>query len=593
MKMRNKIFLLCVSCTLGALIIQTALFQKKSSELIYEQAKEESFNSLQNMQNEVYTFVKSVESSLVEIYNQKQFMQDLRGDVPIEELKGKYYRLAYHLATEKFNTSDGVVACYLYNSQDEVISTYRRAVTPKHNYPQDLYEDAETSGAERVREYVASDNTAMLISSYYNVHRETSIVHFVLKIYDNNNLGRRIGYVVCDIDSKALKSIMEKYSTQDEMFMWLQPLGDDAIVSIGELEENSRKYFDSAREQIKNGAGVDSTSLIEGKRVLFNVAQNKYNLSAYSLMPQSLLEENQRALTRTLLIIAAGMAVLILALSFVIASGLTKPLDKLMDTIERIKGGETTIRSEDNKNDEIGRLGENFNEMLDRIEDLISHEYETKLLLNRAEYKALQAQINPHFLYNTLETMSSIASVQNCSIVSNLCQSLSNIFRYSLDMKNPFSTVAKEIVHLKNYIYVMNVRMGDNITYSFDIAPEVLQDSVPRISIQPLVENALNHGVRNKRGEKRIKIEAREEDASLLIAVMDNGVGMDAQEINRRLHENNLDYVEQGSSIGLYNINARMKMLYGQEYGLQVKSVIGEGTQVLLKIPGKKMEEMR
>lgn len=593
MKMRNKIFLLCVSCTLGALIIQTALFQKKSSELIYEQAKEESFNSLQNMQNEVYTFVKSVESSLVEIYNQKQFMQDLRGDVPIEELKGKYYRLAYHLATEKFDTSDGVVACYLYNSQDEVISTYRRAVTPKHNYPQDLYEDAETSGAERVREYVASDNTAMLISSYYNVHRETSIVHFVLKIYDNNNLGRRIGYVVCDIDSKALKSIMEKYSTQDEMFMWLQPLGDDAIVSIGELEENSRKYFDSAREQIKNGAGVDSTSLIEGKRVLFNVAQNKYNLSAYSLMPQSLLEENQRALTRTLLIIAAGMAVLILGLSFVIASGLTKPLDKLMDTIERIKGGETTIRSQDNKNDEIGRLGENFNEMLDRIEDLISHEYETKLLLNRAEYKALQAQINPHFLYNTLETMSSIASVQNCSIVSNLCQSLSNIFRYSLDMKNPFSTVAKEIVHLKNYIYVMNVRMGDNITYSFDIAPEVLQDSVPRISIQPLVENALNHGVRNKRGEKRIKIEAREEGASLLIAVMDNGVGMDAQEINRRLHENNLDYVEQGSSIGLYNINARMKMLYGQEYGLQVKSVIGEGTQVLLKIPGKKMEEMR
>lgn len=593
MKMRNKIFLLCVSCTLGALIIQTALFQKKSSELIYEQAKEESFNSLQNMQNEVYTFVKSVESSLVEIYNQKQFMQDLRADVPIEELKGKYYRLAYHLATEKFDTSDGVVACYLYNSQDEVISTYRRAVTPKHNYPQDLYEDAKTSGAERVREYVASDNTAMLISSYYNVHRETSIVHFVLKIYDNNNLGRKIGYVVCDIDSKVLKSIMEKYSTQDEMFMWLQPLGDDAIVSIGELEENSRKYFDSAREQIKNGAGVDSTSLIEGKRVLFNVVQNKYNLSAYSLMPQSLLEENQRALTRTLLIIAAGMAVLILGLSFVIASGLTKPLDKLMDTIERIKGGETTIRSEDNKNDEIGRLGENFNEMLDRIEDLISHEYETKLLLNRAEYKALQAQINPHFLYNTLETMSSIASVQNCSIVSNLCQSLSNIFRYSLDMKNPFSTVAKEIVHLKNYIYVMNVRMGDNITYSFDIAPEVLQDSVPRISIQPLVENALNHGVRNKRGEKRIKIEAREEGASLLIAVMDNGVGMDAQEINRRLHENNLDYVEQGSSIGLYNINARMKMLYGQEYGLQVKSVIGEGTQVLLKIPGKKMEEMR
>lgn len=593
MKMRNKIFLLCVSCTLGALIVQTALFQRKSSELIYGQAKEESFSSLQNMQNEIYTFIKSVESSLVEIYNQKQFMQDLRADEPIDKLKGSHYRLAYNLVAEKFDTSDGVVACYIYNSEDEVISIYRRAVTPKHNYPQDLYEDTEENGADKIKEYVASDNTTMLISSYYNSYRETSIVHFVLKIYDNNNLGRKIGYVVCDIDSKVLKRIMEKYSTQNEMFMWLQPMGDDAIVSIGELEQNSRKYYESAREQIQRGMDTDSTGLIEGKRVLFAVGQNKYNLNAYSLMPQALLEENQRILTRTLLIIAAIMAGLILVLSFAIASGLTKPLDKLMHTIERIKDGETSIRSEDNKNDEIGRLGENFNEMLDRIENLISHEYETKLLLNHAEYKALQAQINPHFLYNTLETMSSIASSQNCSTVSNLCQSLSNIFRYSLDMKNPFSTVAKEIVHLKNYIYVMSVRMGNDITYSFDIAPEVLSDSIPRISIQPLVENALNHGLRNKRGEKTIEIAAREEEGNLIIVVKDNGVGMDTEEVNRRLEDNNLEYVEQGSSIGLYNINARMKMLYGEEYGLRIESAAGEGTNVFFKIPRKKMEEVR
>lgn len=593
MKMRNKIFLLCVSCTLGALILQTVLFQKKSSELIYEQAKEESFNSLQNMQNEIHTFIKSVESSLVEIYNQKQFLQDLKTGMPIEELKSSHYRMAYHLATQKFETTDGVVACYIYNSEDEPVSIYRRAVTPKHNYPQDLYEDAVTNGADKIREYIASDDTAMLISSYYNTYRETSIVHFVLKIYDNNNLGRRIGYVVCDIDGKVLKNIMKKYSTQSEMFMWLQPTGDDAIVSIGGLAENSGQYYQTAREQIRSGLETDSTSLIEGKRVLFAVAQNKYNLNAYSLMPQSLLEKNQRALTRTLFAIATVMAALILILSFLIASGLTKPLDRLMHTIERIKSGETAIRSEGNKNDEIGRLGENFNEMLDRIEDLISHEYETKLLLNRAEYKALQAQINPHFLYNTLETMSSIASVQNCGTVSNLCQSLSNIFRYSLDMKNPFSTVAKEIVHLKNYIYVMNVRMGDNIVYGFDIAPEVLKDSIPRISIQPLVENALNHGLRNKRGEKKIQIEAREEAGNLVIIVRDNGVGMEAEEINRRLQENNQDYVEQGNSIGLYNINARMKMLYGEAYGLRIESVIGKETKVSLKVPRKKVEEMR
>jgi len=230
--------------------------------------------------------------------------------------------------------------------------------------------------------------------------------------------------------------------------------------------------------------------------------------------------------------------------------------------------------------------------MLDEIQRLIGIEYESQLLLNKAEYKALQAQINPHFLYNTLDTMSSIASIQSCEIVSSLCQSLSNIFRYSLDMKHPYSTVVKEINHLKNYIFVMNVRMREEVKYSFHIEEEVLLDSVPRISLQPLVENALNHGLKNKHGEKLVEITATQKDGMLMLSVRDNGVGMDCEEINCKLRENNKDMVEAGNSIGIHNINARMKMLYGEEYGVTVESVIGEGTTVTLCIPRVKVEEV-
>lgn len=589
MKMRYKILFLCLGCTMGALVLQTILFSNTSSSLIYEQSKNESYNNLQNMQNEIYTFIKSIENGLVVIYSEKQFLNDLRAET-IVNLRSRYYRLAYNIALDNFTASEGIVALYLYNQENQIISTYRRAVTPKHNYPQDIYEKEEENNGRIVKNYIDSNNTTMLVSSYYNSYRETDITRFVLKIYDSNLRGNKIGYLVCDVDGKIFREIMNKYENQNEMYMWLQPLGDRPAVSVGNLEESNKSYCLDAIEKIQKGEWVSTESLTADQKVLFEVSQNKYNLGAYSVMPQFVLKENQKILTRNLLLIAAIMIVIITLLSFLVSKGLTKPLEKLTDTIDKIKKGNTALRAECEKRDEIGALGQDFNQMLDQIEGLISHEYETELLLNQAEYKALQAQINPHFLYNTLETMSSIASVQNCSIVSNLCESLSNIFRYSLDMKNPFSTVAQEIVHLRNYIFVMNVRMGDGISYTFHISEEVLQDEIPKISIQPLVENALNHGLRNKRGEKSIVIEAGVEDGELQIAVSDNGVGMNAQEVNERLRENNKELVEKGNSIGIYNINARMKMLYGEQYGLTVNSIIGEGTRVFLTVPRKKPE---
>lgn len=592
LRLREKILLVCLCSILAALGIQTFLYQRASAELIYTQAENESFHTLENMQNELYTFFKNIESGLIEIYNDKDFVQNLSDKESVQSLQEKYYRMAYTVATENFETSDGVVALYMYTVDHEIISTYRRAVTPKHNYPKDIYEDETAYNAERVKEYITSEETDMLISSYYNAFREKNIVRFVLKIYNNTNLNDKIGYIVCDIDSTVLKKIMEKYVINEQMYIWLQPLGDRQIYAIGNLEEASVSYYEKIDECILQGDLSKIENASQGNEVLFQVSQQKYNLDAYSIMPQEILRQNQKMLTQNLMLIAAIMTVVVIIVMSYVTKTLTKPLEQLGTTIATIRCGKTDMRVEYTADDEIGKLGKEFNEMLDEIQRLIGIEYESQLLLNKAEYKALQAQINPHFLYNTLDTMSSIASIQNCEIVSSLCQSLSNIFRYSLDMKHPYSTVVKEINHLKNYIFVMNVRMREEVKYSFHIEEEVLQDSVPRISIQPLVENALNHGLKNKHGDKLIEVSATGKDGMLELSVRDNGVGMDCEEINRRLKENNKDTVEAGTSIGIHNINARMKMLYGEEYGVTVESVIGEGTTVTLRIPRVKVEEV-
>lgn len=585
MKLRTKIIIMVLGCVLTALIIQTCLFQNLSSKLIYEQAKEESEQSMQSMQNEIYGLIKGIENNLIEIYMDDELLQSLRKKETIKELQSKFYRKAYDIATDEFETGDDVVSFYLYTMDHQVISTYRRAVTPKHNYASDIYSDPEYTNAEIVKKYVELDNPVMLVSSYYNEYRNKNILRFVMKLYNESNFQDKIGYVVCDVDTKNLEKIMDKYRIDRTAFMWLQPTGDRPIDTLGDLDAEQTKEYNALEKSIACGKKAENET--NSKQEFFRIDQQHYNLTAYSMMPQKVLRQNQRNLTINLLAIALLMICVSMIITGFISSGLTRPLELLMNTIQKIGNGNVQLRAKIVKEDEIGELAQKFNEMLDQMEELKQKEYQTKQLLNRAEYKALQAQVNPHFLYNTLDTMASIAEIRNCPEVSHMSQSLALIFRYSLNMKDPFSTVENEIAHLKNYIYVMDMRMHDNIQYTFDVDEMTLKSKLPRLSLQPIVENAINHGLRNKRGKKKIGIQIKREQMDLVICIEDNGIGLDTSAINESLRKNELDFVEKGNSIGLHNINARLKMLYGNQYGMHLESMLGEGTKVFMILPDR------
>lgn len=589
--MRNKILLICILCTLIALVLQTAFLLNVSSNMVYEQARDIAYNSLDNMQNELGSYIEGIENNMVNIYNNKAFLGALRDYETVEELRQDYYRYARDYAEEYFTANDGMMALYFYNSSHEIVSVYRKAATPKRNYAADIYEEAELYNAERVKAYTESAENKMLISSYHNPSTDADMIRFVLKLYDVSSTKDMIGYIVCDADVKATQKIMQKYQLGENTFVWLQPAGDRAFSMVGEPGESYVDFYERTMGDIQENrqAAVD---MADSEKVFFHLSIKKYDLGVYAVMPQSVLKASQKMLSRTLVMSVTALSVLMIILYTYITKRLTNPLADLMDTIGRIRGGDTNLRVNYQVQDEIGKLGEEFNYMLDSIENLIGQQYQDKLLLDRAQYQALQAQINPHFLYNTLDTMSSIASIQDCDLVSDLCQSLSNMFRYSLDMKYPYTTVSREIAHLKNYIFVMNVRMRQEIRYHFDIDDDALLYSVPKISIQPLVENAINHGLKNKRGEKNIYIHIWQAEGKLYVMVKDDGVGMDAEKFNRLLKENDTGLVEEGDSIGLLNINARLKIIYGEEYGLFIESEPGRGSSVYLTVAAKKEDEL-
>ena len=585
--MRFKILLSCIVCMILALVLQTIMFQRSSSGIIYAQAQEISKSTMSNLQDELYAFNKSIENSLIKIYTQEEFMRDLSNQQTTENLE--HAPLAYDLAHNAFIPSQNMVALYIYTADNELVSSYRHAQTPKYNYPEDIFNDNMKIDTKILDEYLTSDERTMLITSYYNTSREVNLIRYVLKIYRNTT--DFIGYVVCDIDPKPLIRIVDKYRYSSGQIIWLQPDNDKVAFSNGRQNPYENPAYLSITQTIEqNIHDLDSRSFDSGYE-LFSVNGYKYNFTAYSLMPQTILMLNQIAVRDSAILVLLLIILLFSFVFIIVSNSLTKPLTYVVGTMSRIKDGETSLRLKKMRMDEIGILGQEFNDMLDETERLIKAQYETQMLVDDAKYKALQAQVNPHFLYNTLDTMSGISMSQNCPMVSTLCKALSNIFRYSLDMDEPYATLESEILHIKNYMYVMNVRMNNSIQLKFDVDSSLLQEKIPRLSIQPLVENAVNHGLKNKRGEKEIIIGAKREDKFLTIFVEDNGTGMDAAELNERMRHSVTDALTKSSSVGLDNINARLKLLYSDEYGVIAESDGKTGSRVNVRMPAVLTEE--
>lgn len=591
--MRKAIMVFCVGCVMAALLMQTFLFQQSLKRQIRTESIADNENTLTKMQAELTTFIHNMRTEMLTVYSEYDLISELRevaqGGQEKVPAEGYWWR-NWYLGRKRFSSEDRLMAMYLYDAKNQLVSAYRYNC---QMFPRDIYKSEYDANTERVLEYVNGDRTDLMISGYYNPLEEKNIIRFVLKLHNYDEERQKIGYLVCEIDSMAFASIMNKYVDLSHVYLWMQPVNDRTIVVTGETNEDQKRIQKQLSRVIQNY--YDSSTLEQeyGDYYLIHVGQAENNLEACALVSQSLLTAAQKSLTRSLLVIMVMMLGLVVVFVMLLSRWLTRPTEQMLETIERIKNGETQLRVQPvGWSEELKVLGTEFNDMLDRVQAMAQEEYKYRLLVERTEYKMLQAQINPHFLYNTLNTMSGIATAQNCPLVSGLCHSLSAVFRYSLNMTDEFSTVQKEMEHVRNYLYVMDVRSGSDVVHEYQIAEETLQDQLPRICLQPIVENAITHGLRNvRRKDKKLKISTAHEDGLLVICIEDNGTGMDAEEMNQLLEKNDPKRVETGVSIGILNVNARLKRVFGEAYGILIDSRIGEGTKVFIRVPISKKQE--
>lgn len=302
---------------------------------------------------------------------------------------------------------------------------------------------------------------------------------------------------------------------------------------------------------------------------------------AASIPYEQLFSSSREARGVTLTITAAaGLLGLLLALAF--SKHVLKPLRLLRNAIRNTKTGSFQNRVQVLGNDEIGELSSSYNEMLDTICALLNRVKEEEGAKKDAELKALQYQINPHFLYNTLNSVQWLAVMHGVPQIKELLAALIKLLQSSLGKKGPFVTLTEELEDLRNYILIQQYRFGQGLAVDYQIDPEAGRCIVPRLILQPLVENSIFHGLED--GTGHIWIEAKMSGTTLLLSVTDDGIGMTPEEVEQLLHSES-DFAGKFSGIGIPNVAEKIKRLYGSPYGISIMSEVGQGTKVLLSLP--------
>ncbi|WP_312371931.1 sensor histidine kinase [Lachnoclostridium sp.] len=292
----------------------------------------------------------------------------------------------------------------------------------------------------------------------------------------------------------------------------------------------------------------------------------------------------QRTQTQKLYFISTVVILLIaMLLSILISRAITKPIKKLRNSMKEVEKGNFHEKVETYGSDEIANLGKSYNIMIQTVEELMEARVKDQEQKRKSELRALQAQINPHFLYNTLDSIVWMAEEGKNQEVVTMTASLAKLFRQSISNEAEEVTLRQEVDYVRNYLVIQKMRYKEQLNYDIQVPESILNYYVIKLILQPLVENALYHGVKYKEGRGTILVDGYETESTVVLQVIDDGIGMDEDEVSHLFEKRKSTH--KTNRVAVRNIHNRIQLHYGKEFGLSFESKKGYGTKVMITLP--------
>lgn len=408
----------------------------------------------------------------------------------------------------------------------------------------------------------------------------------MLPIIGSISSSREQSYVALCLSTKLFEDVLKENDNGQEVIVVTHT--GERIASLWEEEEFKEENDRLIQELLQNKESKGFMEIsIRGEK--FMAAYERYGRSGIMVvefLPLDSLKNDRLVILQTVLFIFLGGVTLGLILSLIFTNQVRKPINRLVEHLSGIAAGDfaqdKTIESED----EIGTIGKVVNKMSGQIEQLLEERVEDEKERSSLELKMLQAQINPHFLYNTLDSIKWIAVIQKNSGIVKAVTALSGLLRNMAKGFNEKVTLQKELDFLNDYVIIEKMKYVEIFDVIIEVdEPELYAAKVIKLTLQPLVENSIFSGIEPNGKNGLIKIHAYAEEEKLYLTVYDNGIGIKAEKLSGILEGRETLDGERMSGIGLVNVDRRIKLAYGEEYGLKVESKEGEFTRITVVTP--------
>ena len=583
MSIRKKIFFGYLAIIGIVLLCVIALFA-----VLWEKLNKDSISK--SIYSSNYQIVKSIDNyfdSVIKLsefpYLDSEIMDILRKDYQgisekrkmIEQIQDvnainpKIYKHIYYM----HNQIDGV---FLYPENMDYFA-YRCNHTVIGNYQYNIRKESwyDTVRNGNGRPYIIGVHTENAASASWKV---LSVARSIL---DPSN-GKYLGMIVIDC---AVESFAD---------LWDSSPYSESIIAVADKNGNfilpqNLEYTEGLVEELQNFSEEgENLNTLRFDNQTWYVAVTKLNYIegyVYQLVPITDVLKNVAYVFLAVLAAVIFIGALLIFISAKISNTITQPINRLIVQMETVESGNLSLQPEV-YHGEMQVLAEKFDHMVSQVHMMFEEVKETEKEKREMEMLALQAQINPHFLYNTLNSILWLSELQGADKVTQMLDSLIKVLQYTVDNTKEFVRVRDEVAFIHNYIRILNFRYFERFSFIFDIKEDTLEYEMPRFILQPLVENAVLHGFDNNDLNATVKLSIHLQDGELFLCVSDDGRGMPEEKIREILHTDSSSK-KSLNKIGLYNVNQRICLTYGEEYAIHIDSKVGCFTKVTVRIPAQ------
>ncbi len=591
--MRNRLILAFIGTSVIPIIILNLFSYYNSTNIVRENIEELTHTNLEQMNMSLNVWLDSYEDILYQLYTDDELVsltykmnQDEDAAVTVNQMK--------RILRSVLNSKEYIRSISVLTASGQVINCDKlTAVTIENSWM-----DTFSLQQEELYDRISADDRYHLFPTEYAsnfANDENYLFHLGHRIINYKKLEERIGVIVISLDEKLLKEIctsqMQGKDSGDDInnFYFLVD-GEGRIVSyIDSSAIGERIHFSDTDEKSRLEAYQhyinEKKPFGDAEASVYVKHNDSFDWDIVNVSNQSRVIERLSAQQKLLGAVAALSVALITCIILLLTTQLTASLKKLMQTMKKAGGGELVARVDvDQKMPvEVENIALQFNSMLERLEISMQNERESAIRRRNAEITALESQINPHFLYNTLDTINWMAIDKDEFEISNAISSLATILRYAIDNSNGIVTIKEEIDWIKKYVFLQQTRLKDAFTCDIHVEPEALNRQIHKLLLQPFVENAILHGFEGMEGPHKLAISIVLKSENLEIDICDNGKGMEeryVEEINHRIFREDANK----RHIGLQNAITRIEMYYGQSASFCMNSKPMQGTQVSIHI---------